>query len=75
MNPHNPIPETDANPTERMREVLKPLQMENAPAEYLYQMKALVEWDRRLRDLESCFSEIYSKVEALKKEIEPYKNR
>jgi hypothetical protein len=74
MNPHIPTIDTDANSTTRMLEVLKPLQQESAPAEYLYQMKALVDWASRLRDIESSYSEMYARAEALKKEIESHKN-
>jgi len=61
------------NDNERLLEVLKPLQQEHAPAEYLYQMKALVDWDRRLRALEALYTDTLSRVENLKKEIDSHK--
>lgn len=66
-------PRIPMNDNERLLEVLKPLQQENAPAEYLYQMKALVEWDRRLRALESLYTDILSRVEKLKNEMDSLK--
>lgn len=66
-----PAPESLSE--ESIREILKPLQQENASIEYICQQKAINEFNQRLRFLETLYADVFAKVAALENEIAAHK--
>lgn len=56
---------TEEEPVTHIQEILKPLHQEGGSLAYLPQFREMVEMDRKLRKLESCFNALLSRISAL----------
>lgn len=53
----------------KLTEVLKSIPIEHVSNDYLSQMKAMLEFDRRFRSLETLFEQLYTRITMLEKEF------
>lgn len=52
-----------------IREILYSLRLENLPIEYRYTLQGMKEFDRRSKELETSFSDLYNRIIATENEL------